>query len=98
MNITTITYRCIFTGAAFLFLCLVFRPLELAFPAKKGQKFFRPAWLTDLCFFFGQYLLWQSLVFAALIHLDHWLDRVMPGTFRSRVASLSWWSQFAIVI
>ena len=38
-----------------LFLAVVFRPLEMAFPAKPGQRFFRPAWFTDLCFFLGQY-------------------------------------------
>ena len=41
-------YALVFSaGISLLFLCLVFRPLELAFPAKK-QRFFRPAWLTDL--------------------------------------------------
>jgi hypothetical protein len=29
------------SGISFLFLCLVFWPLEAAFPAKPGQKFFR---------------------------------------------------------
>ena len=28
-------------GLSFFFLFLVFRPLEAAFPARKGQKFFR---------------------------------------------------------
>ena len=41
---------------------MVFRPLERAFPAKKGQRFFRPEWWTDLCFFLSQYLLWSGLV------------------------------------
>ena len=27
---------------------LVFRPLEVAFPARPGQRFFRPAWWLDL--------------------------------------------------
>src|SRR3979490_2712058 len=49
-------------GISFLFLFLVFRPLELAFPAKRGQRFFRPAWWLDLCFFLGQHLLWASVV------------------------------------
>ena len=55
------------TGASFLFLCLVFRPLEMAFPAKRGQRFFRPEWWTDLLFFLGQYLLWTSLVISLLV-------------------------------
>lgn len=49
-------------GVSFFFLCLVFRPLEAAFPARKGQRFFRPEWFTDLTFFLGQYLLWSGLV------------------------------------
>ncbi len=40
------------TGLSPLFLIAVFRPLEMAFPAKK-QKFFRPNWFTDFCFFFS---------------------------------------------
>jgi hypothetical protein len=47
------------TGASFLFLLLVFRPLELAFPAKPGQRLLRPHFVVDLCFFLGQYLIWE---------------------------------------
>ena len=47
---------------SFGFFALVFRPLELVFPARPGQRFFRPDWFTDLCFFLGQYLLWSGLV------------------------------------
>ena len=54
------------TGLSVLFLVAVFRPLEWAFPAKAGQRFFRPAWFTDLCFLLGQYLLWNGLVFWCL--------------------------------
>ena len=42
---------------AFLFLTVVFRPLEVLFPARAAQRFFRPSWRLDLCFFLGQYLL-----------------------------------------
>jgi hypothetical protein len=47
-------YMLAIPGVSFLFLMLVFRPLEIVFPAKPGQRFMRPAWLTDLCFFLGQ--------------------------------------------
>jgi hypothetical protein len=43
-------------GVGFLVLIVVFRPIEWAFPAKAGQRFFRPDWAIDLCFFLGQYL------------------------------------------
>jgi sterol desaturase/sphingolipid hydroxylase (fatty acid hydroxylase superfamily) len=80
-------------GLSFLFLMLVFRPLELAFPAKSGQRFFRPAWFTDLCFFLGQYLLWSGLVLSVLVHLGHWFDGIVPLHFRRAVASQPWWAQ-----
>src|SRR4029079_1737663 len=74
-------------GLSFLFLVLVFRPLELAFPARPGQRFFRPAWFTDLCFFLGQYLLWSGLVLWALTYFRNWLDEAVPSQFRSDVAA-----------
>ncbi len=51
---------------SFLFLLILFRPLELLFPAKPDQKFFRPYWWTDLCFFLGQYLVWSFVVLWGL--------------------------------
>jgi hypothetical protein len=36
------------TGSfAFLFPLFVFRPLEIVFPAKPSQRFFRPAWQAE---------------------------------------------------
>jgi sterol desaturase/sphingolipid hydroxylase (fatty acid hydroxylase superfamily) len=81
------------SGVSFLFLVLVFRPLELVFPAKPGQKFFRPAWWTDLCFFLGQYLLWSGVMLWLLTHFGGWLDGIVPAHFRAGVASQPWWLQ-----
>ena len=86
------------TGMSFLFLCLVFWPLEAAFPAKPGQKFFRPAWWTDLCFFLGQYFLWSSLVFFLLTRFGGWIDGIMPASFRQAVARQAWFVQAIEVI
>jgi sterol desaturase/sphingolipid hydroxylase (fatty acid hydroxylase superfamily) len=83
---------------SFFFLALVFRPLEIAFPAKPGQRFFRPAWFLDLCFFLGQYLLWSGLVLWALSHFSRWLNGVMPSDFRAAVASQPWWLQLVEVV
>lgn len=80
-------------GVSFLFLVLVFRPLELALPAKPGQRFFRPAWFTDLCFFLGQYLLWNGMVFWVLTRFGGWIGRVLPTGFRTAVHGQSWWLQ-----
>ena len=86
------------TGGAFLFLVLVFRPMELAFPARPGQRFFRPAWATDLCYFLGQYLIWNGAVIWVLTRFGGWLDHTLPTTFRAGVAGQSWWLQAVEVV
>ena len=83
---------------SFLFLCVVFWPLEAAFPARPGQRFFRPAWLTDLCFFLGQYLLWNGAVLWALTHFGHVVHVAVPASFRDVVASQPWWLQAVEVV
>jgi sterol desaturase/sphingolipid hydroxylase (fatty acid hydroxylase superfamily) len=85
-------------AVGFFYLVLVFRPLELAFPARTGQRFFRPAWFTDLCFFLGQYLLWGGLVLWALTHFSYYLNGIVPQHFRQGVASQAWWLQAIEVI
>ena len=94
----TLARLAISSGISLLFLVLVFRPLELAFPAKRGQRLFRPAWFTDLCFFLGQYLLWGGAVFWVLVHFGHWVDGVMPQSFRHKVAGQPWWLQAVEVV
>src|SRR5579871_501609 len=100
MNLTAanLTAAIASTGLSFLFLLLVFRPLEMVFPAKPGQKFFRPAWLTDLCFFLGQYLLWSGVVLWVLLQFGGWLSGIVPAGFRSAVASQPWLLQVVEVI
>ena len=85
-------------GVSLLFLCLVFRPLEWAFPAKPHQRFFRPAWFTDLLFFLGQYLLWGGLVFWLLMRLGGGIDMVVPVGFRRAVSSQPWWAHAIEVV
>jgi sterol desaturase/sphingolipid hydroxylase (fatty acid hydroxylase superfamily) len=86
------------SALSFGFLILVFRPLEYCFPAKRGQRFFRPAWWTDVCFFFGQYLLWSGIVLWLLNRFGFWLDHIIPATFRKSVASQPFWLQAVEVI
>lgn len=86
------------TGASFVFLWLVFQPLQAAFPAKRGQGFFRPAWLTDLAFFLGQYLLWTSLVLAVILYFGTWLQGIVPAGLRESVALQPWWLQAIEVV
>lgn len=91
-------YSSLSVGVSLLFLTIVFRPLELAFPAKPGQKFFRRHFWLDLCFLLGQYLLWGGLVFALLIHFGAWIGSVLPDGFRAAVAGQPWWLQVVEVI
>ena len=86
------------SGGTFLFLCLLFIPLERAFPARPEQKFFRPDWRLDLCFYLGQYLLWGSAVLALLRYAGGGLQQVIPASFRASVASQPWWMQAVEVI
>jgi sterol desaturase/sphingolipid hydroxylase (fatty acid hydroxylase superfamily) len=83
---------------AFVFLFLVFRPLEMAFPAWAGQRFFRPAWLTDLCFFLGHYMFWGWVVIWLLVQARGWLGWAIPQAFRAAVAEQPWWLQAVEVI
>jgi sterol desaturase/sphingolipid hydroxylase (fatty acid hydroxylase superfamily) len=84
-------------GLSFLFLALLFWPLEKAFPAK-SQPFFRPRWWTDLAFFLGQYLLWGGCVLAVLRLGKGRLDLVVPAAFRSAVGAQPWWAQALEVV
>ncbi len=86
------------TGLSFCFLVLVFRPLELCFPAKPGQRFFRPAWLTDLCFCLGQDLLWGGVVLSVLTYFRHGLDGIVPQSIRAGVAGQPWWLQAVEIV
>ncbi len=87
-----------YTGLSFLFLFVVFTPLERVFPARSEQRVFRPAWLVDLCFFLGQYLLWGSLVLWMLHRLSAWLSVVVPSEFHAVVSAQPWWVQVIEVV
>jgi sterol desaturase/sphingolipid hydroxylase (fatty acid hydroxylase superfamily) len=80
-------------GLSLLFFGLVFRPLEMVFPARPRQALFRPGWFTDLCFFLGQNLLWGDLVLWCLTCESNWLDRSVSPGFRQQVAAQPWWLQ-----
>jgi sterol desaturase/sphingolipid hydroxylase (fatty acid hydroxylase superfamily) len=85
-------------GLSFILFFLVFRPVEVVFPAKPGQRFFRPAWFTDLCFFLGQYLLWSGLILLVLLQFGSWLGTIVPQSFRQSTASQPWWIQAVEVV
>lgn len=78
-------------GLAFFSLCLIFRPLEMVFPARRGQKFFRPEWWQDLLFFLGQYLVFTSLVVWVLSRWGGWLQAAVPSAFQEAVREQPLW-------
>jgi len=84
-------------GLSFLFLAVVFWPLEKVFPAR-SQRLLRPDWFTDLAFFLGQYLLWGGAVLALLHLFRGWLDGIVPAAFRAAVQAQPWWLQAVEVI
>jgi len=85
-------------GLSFLLLFAIFRPLELAFPAKKGQRFFRPQWWTDFCFMAGQYLFFNGAVFWILSRAEPWVRAATPRAWRDAVGGWSWWAQALLVV
>lgn len=87
------------TGISLLFLSLLFIPLEKAFPAKPGQAVFRKAWLLDLCYFLGQYLVWNALVLWTLQAVAGWFSQVLPQGFRQSVQAQSiWWQSIEVIV
>jgi sterol desaturase/sphingolipid hydroxylase (fatty acid hydroxylase superfamily) len=81
------------TGASFIFLAILFIPMEKVFPAKAGQKILRKQWALDLCYFAGQYLLWSGLVLKTLTYFDKWLTNITPKQFSSWVNQQPIWLQ-----
>lgn len=73
------------------FLVLVFLPMEKVFPAKAKQKFFRPHWILDLCYFLGQYFIWGTLVLWTMNYFRSSLESIVPASFRASVAAQPWW-------
>ena len=86
------------TGLSFLFLIVLFVPMEKVFPAKPGQAFMRKAWWMDLCFFLGQYLIWNMVILWLLDYFDNWLTSITPLSVRQYIAQQPFWLQAAEVI
>lgn len=75
---------------AFVFLFVVFVPLERAFLANR-QRVFRFEWGTDLLFFLGQYLLWPSLTLTVLVGVWHASQHLPIEALREAVAAQPLW-------
>jgi sterol desaturase/sphingolipid hydroxylase (fatty acid hydroxylase superfamily) len=86
------------TFATLILLYLIFRPLESVFPARKYQTTFREHWLVDLCFFLGQYLVWNAVVLTLINSFGNGVREVVPTSFRNFVAQQPLFIQAAFVI
>ncbi len=75
----------LFQGVAlsFVFLIAVFVSMEKVFPAKRNQKILRPHWFADLCFFLGQYILWNGLVIWDLELFQFLAERYFTAQFQA---------------
>jgi sterol desaturase/sphingolipid hydroxylase (fatty acid hydroxylase superfamily) len=93
-----IAWHVLTAGLSALVLFLMFRPLEVAYPAKSGQRVFRPQWWTDLCFLLGQYLVFNGAVLWVLELLSPWIRASTPDAVRTWVGSLNVWVQLPLVI
>jgi sterol desaturase/sphingolipid hydroxylase (fatty acid hydroxylase superfamily)/alpha-tubulin suppressor-like RCC1 family protein len=77
--------------ASLALLAVVFVPLERVFPARPGQPVFRSAFTVDLCFFFGQYLLWSGASIWVLSHMSGALRESTPEAARAFLAMQPLW-------
>lgn len=73
---------------AFLLLGTVYTALERAFPARAEERFPGPAWRTDACFFFGQYLVFSSVALVVLVFVHRSVDAHPPSALRAAFAEL----------
>ncbi len=90
--------RIALAALAFVLLGVVYSSLERAFPARPAERFPGPAWRTDACFFFGQYLVFSSaaLVVLALVHRG--IDAHAPGGLRAAFAELPLVARAALAV
>ncbi|MFO0596672.1 MAG: sterol desaturase family protein [Myxococcaceae bacterium] len=72
-------------------LAAIFVPLERLLPTRR-QPVLRPAWRTDLAFFFGQHLLWSGLAILVLASAQRLLSGMVPPL------PLPWPAQVALVL
>src|SRR5678816_2033831 len=85
-------------GLSFLVLFAIFRPLELAYPAKKEQRFFRPQWWTDFCFLVGQYLFFNGAVLWVLTWCEPWVRAATPHVVRDFIGRQHMLAQTIFVV
>ncbi len=79
-------------------LAIAFVPLERAFPARPGQRIFRPGLGVDLTFFAGQYLVFSVAALSLLLAVRRLVGGLVPAALPAVVAGLPFWVQAALAI
>jgi sterol desaturase/sphingolipid hydroxylase (fatty acid hydroxylase superfamily) len=80
--------RSALAALAFVLLGVVYSSLERAFPARPAERFPGPAWRTDACFFFGQYLVFSSAALVVLAVVHRGIDAHASGPLRTAFVEL----------
>jgi sterol desaturase/sphingolipid hydroxylase (fatty acid hydroxylase superfamily) len=83
---------------SFLLLMIAIGPLERAFPARLDQPIIRKAWLTDVSYFMGQYLLWNGLVSVVMVRLRGSFDLSELESLHAIVQTMPMWLQLITAV
>jgi sterol desaturase/sphingolipid hydroxylase (fatty acid hydroxylase superfamily) len=86
------------TAATFVCLWIVYGALERAFPARRVRSFREPDFLTDTCFFLGQYLVFSTVAIAFLAGAQDVARSVMPPPLRSGLLSAPPWMVATVAV
>lgn len=78
---------------SFALLLIIFLPLERLFTATRQGVLRRGFW-ADLCYFLGQYLLWNTPVVLAILSAHAQMEHLPLVSLRETFAAWPWWLQF----
>lgn len=82
----------------FCLLLVLFGGLQYLFPARRGQRFFRPEFGIDLLFFLGQYLIFASITTELLVQLMNFIPQAPLANIRAAFRALPLWLFTAICL
>lgn len=88
----------LYTGLSLLLLVLIFIPLEKVFPITSNQKILRKKWILDLCYFLGQYLIWNYLVLQFLSYFEIKIHSLTPNSIKEFIVSQPFYLQCIEVV
>lgn len=90
--------RAVVTALSFGFLAIVYGALEHAFPARAARRFRDADFLTDCCFFLGQYLVWSTLAIALLSAFHGVINAHAPTPLRMAAGRLPLWLMATLAV